>query len=126
MKRLLLIVLCSLTLTACGSLNTSKLISAGANLAASMSITDAQVAQMCSEYMVYQDQQNKIASSSSKYTQRLNKLIKNLKGVEGMSLNFKVYETNEVNAFACGDGSIRVYSGLMDVMTDEEVLPTCW
>ena len=38
-----------------------------------------------------------------------------------MKLNFKVYETNEVNAFACGDGSIRVYSGLMDAMTDDEV-----
>lgn len=121
MKRLLLIVLCSLTLTACGSLNTSKLISAGANLAASMSITDAQVAQMCSEYMVYQDQQYSVAPSTSKYTQRLNKLVKNLKGAEGLNLNFKVYLTNEVNAFACGDGSIRVFSGLMDAMTDEEV-----
>ena len=108
-------------LSSCGTLNTSKLLSAGTNLAASLTITDAQVAQMCSEYMVYQDQQNKIASSTSKYTQRLNKLVKNLKGAEGMTLNFKVYETNEVNAFACGDGSIRVYSGLMDAMTDEEV-----
>ena len=121
MKRLLVILLCPLMMSACSSLNTSKLISAGTNLAASMAITDAQVAQMCSEYMVYQDQQNKIAPSTSKYTQRLNKLVKNLKGIEGMKLNFKVYETNEVNAFACGDGSIRVYSGLMDAMTDDEV-----
>ena len=121
MKRILFIILCPLLLSSCGTLNTSKLLSAGTNLAASLTITDAQVAQMCSEYMVYQDQQNKIASSTSKYTQRLNKLVKNLKGAEGMTLNFKVYETNEVNAFACGDGSIRVYSGLMDAMTDEEV-----
>ena len=66
MKRLLLILICPLMMSACSTLNTSKLLSAGTNLAASMSITDAQVAQMCSEYMVYQDQQNKIASSSSK------------------------------------------------------------
>lgn len=38
-----------------------------------------------------------------------------------MSLNFKVYETPEVNAFAMANGTIRVYSGLMDLMTDEEI-----
>ena len=32
-----------------------------------------------------------------------------------------MYST-EVNAFACPDGSIRIYSGLLDIMTDEEVL----
>ena len=36
-------------------------------------------------------------------------------------LDGEVYKTNEVNAFACGDGSIRVYSALMDVMDDEEL-----
>ena len=28
----------------------------------------------------------------------------------------------DVNAFACGDGSVRICAGLMDVMTDEEVM----
>ncbi len=40
----------------------------------------------------------------------------------GDTLNFKVYKTNEINAFAYADSSIRVYSGLMDVMDDDEVL----
>ncbi|WP_249383876.1 M48 family metalloprotease [Chitinivorax sp. B] len=39
-----------------------------------------------------------------------------------MKLNFKVYLTKEVNAFAAPDGSIRVYAGLMDLMTDDELL----
>lgn len=39
-----------------------------------------------------------------------------------MKINYKVYQTNEVNAFACGDGSIRVYSGLMDIMNDSELM----
>lgn len=38
-----------------------------------------------------------------------------------MDVNFAVYESSTVNAFSCGDGSIRVYSGLMDVMTDDEL-----
>jgi putative metalloprotease len=33
-----------------------------------------------------------------------------------------VYKLNEVNAFATADGSVRVYSGLMDIMDDNELL----
>ncbi|SUG76253.1 Putative metalloprotease yggG [Salmonella enterica subsp. enterica] len=36
-------------------------------------------------------------------------------------MNYKVYETKDVNAFAMANGCIRVYSGLMDMMTDNEV-----
>ena len=120
MKKSIFIAL-SLLLCGCGTLNTEKLMSAGVNLATSLTITDAQVAQVCSEYMIYQDQQSVIAPESSPYTQRLNRLISNIKGAEGLNLNFKVYQTDDINAFACGDGSIRVYSGLMDVMSDEEI-----
>ncbi len=35
---------------------------------------------------------------------------------------FQSLQNEEVNAFACADGSVRVYTGLMDVMTDDEVL----
>ena len=35
--------------------------------------------------------------------------------------NYKVYQSNTVNAFASGDGSVRVYSGLMDAMDDDEL-----
>ena len=32
-----------------------------------------------------------------------------------------MYQSNTVNAFASGDGSVRVYTGLMDAMNDDEV-----
>ena len=38
-----------------------------------------------------------------------------------MALNCKACLTPEVNAFALADGSIRRYSGLMDLMTDDEI-----
>lgn len=41
---------------------------------------------------------------------------------DGIPLNFKVYHVTDVNAFACADGSVRVFSSLMDIMTDEELL----
>ena len=37
-------------------------------------------------------------------------------------MNFKVYEVIDVNAFACPDGSVRVFSSLMDIMNDDELL----
>ncbi len=42
--------------------------------------------------------------------------------VEGIPLNFKVYYVIDVNAFACADGSVRIFSSLMDIMSDEELL----
>ena len=120
MKRLF-ILLTPFLLAACGTLNTEKLLSAGVNLATSYSITDAQVTSMCAEYMTYQDEQSVIAAADSPYTTRLNKLTSGIKSTDGLKLNFKVYQNEEINAFACGDGSIRVYSGLMDAMTDEEI-----
>ena len=37
-------------------------------------------------------------------------------------MNFKVYWVVDVNAFACADGSVRVFAALMDIMSDEELL----
>jgi putative metalloprotease len=41
---------------------------------------------------------------------------------DGRTFDCKVYLTKEVNAFAMADGSIRVFSGLMDLMNDQELL----
>ena len=35
--------------------------------------------------------------------------------------NYQLYLTKEGNAFAMADGTIRFYSGLMDLMTDDEL-----
>ena len=43
-------------------------------------------------------------------------------GVEDIDGDFKVYYVKDVNAFACADGSVRVFSSLMDIMSDEELL----
>ena len=50
------------------------------------------------------------------------KLTGNIKEVDGLKVNFGVYEVIDVNAFACGDGSVRICAGLMDIMTDDEVM----
>ena len=65
---------------------------------------------------------NQVCADDDPYTVRLKKLTEGLTEVEGMPLNFKVYYVIDVNAFACADGSVRVFSSLMDIMTDEELL----
>ncbi len=68
------------------------------------------------------DKEAKVASASSKYTRRLKRLTKNLREYDGQKLNYKVYLSDKVNAFAMPDGTVRVYSGLMDIMNDDELL----
>ena len=47
---------------------------------------------------------------------------KGITDADGIPLNFKVYKVIDVNAFACPDGSVRVFSSLMDIMNDDELL----
>lgn len=86
------------------------------------SISDEELAAYIRQYVTEMDKKNKVAAPGDPYTVRLMKLTQGLTDVDGIPLNFKVYITKDVNAFACADGSVRVYSGLMDLMNDDEVL----
>lgn len=93
-----------------------------AKTAQAASITDEQMAAVVTQSVLDMDAKGNVAPANSPYTVRLNRLVSGLKSADGIPLNFKVYQTKEVNAFACPDGSVRVYSGLMDIMTDDELL----
>lgn len=103
------------------ALDFGKMMSAGTDLVKSASISDEELNAYFDQMTVQYDQQNKIADEKSEYGKRLQSLVKGLESEDGLKLNFKVYETPEVNAFAMANGTIRVYSGLMDLMTDEEI-----
>lgn len=109
-------------LSSCQSMDSARLMSAVQKSTQAMSITNAQVAQYVAQSVKQMDAQNKVAPANSSYTQRLNNLTKGITSVNGTPLNFKVYLTNQVNAFACADGSVRVYSGIMDMMDDDELI----
>ena len=71
--------------------------------------------------MVESDGQNTILPASNDYTKRLDRIMGRFHNIKDLNLNYKVYQSNTVNAFASGDGSVRVYTGLMDAMNDDEV-----
>lgn len=97
------------------------IVDAGKDLTTAATLSDSEVKQVASEAAMVYDKSNEVAPSSSPYTKRLSKLTKGMKTDKGLKLNIKVYQAREVNAFAMADGTIRVYSGLMDAMTDDEV-----
>lgn len=108
--------------TGCSSINTNQLLGAAVQATQAMTVSDDQIQSYVAQYIVQMDKQNTVAPASDSYAKRLAKLTNGLTNVEGLPLNFKVYKTKEANAFACADGSVRVYSGLMDIMDDEELL----
>lgn len=87
-----------------------------------MTITDEDLAKVVRQQVIEMDRQNKICGTNSKFTKRLNQLTKGMKDADGIKLNFKVYQTTDLNAFACPDGSVRVFSALMDNLDDNELL----
>lgn len=96
-------------------------LNAGAAAVQALTISDSQIKELCSQYMVESDGQNTILPADNSYTQRLDRIMARFHNIGDLNLNYKVYQSSTVNAFASGDGSVRVYSGLMDVMNDDEV-----
>lgn len=111
--------------TSCSSMKNMDMARLGSAITKSqqaMSLSNKEVAEYVHAAVAKMDAENKVAPASSPYTKRLNKLTRNIKSVNGTPLNFKVYITDDINAFACADGSVRVYTGIMDMMTDDELL----
>ena len=88
----------------------------------SFTLTNADAAKLSKEAVDKLDAENEVAGPNDPYTLRLNRVFGKHTSGKGYTLNYKVYKLKEVNAFATADGSVRVYSGLMDIMDDNELL----
>jgi len=97
-------------------------IAAGMDLLKAATISNDQVKSMAFSAAQKMDSENEVAPEGNKYAVRLKKITANLKTPKDLKLNYKVYLTKDVNAFAMADGTVRVYQGLMDLMNDEELL----
>lgn len=104
----------------CSSVDLTRASSAGLKALQAATLSDAQIEGYTRQYIEQSDRQNAVAPADDPYSVRLNRITAPINNRDG--INIKVYKTADVNAFATADGSIRVYSGLMDIMTDEEIL----
>ena len=110
------------TQTCMAQFNLKGALKGAVKAAQAVTLTDEQMTQYVKEYIEWTDKNNPVCPDDDPYTIRLKKLTQGLTSVEGIPLNFKVYRVVDVNAFACADGSVRVFSSLMDIMSDEELL----
>lgn len=116
------IVAMAFPLTADAQFNLNRGLKAVSKAAQALTLSDADIAQYVKEYIDWMDKNNPVTAADNPYTKRLDSITAGMTSVEGTPLNFKVYDVVDVNAFACPDGSIRVFSSLMDIMTDDELL----
>ena len=121
------LVLFSLLLLLCGcaangGFDTGKALTLGSGALQASLLDEQSVNQAASLSANELDAKSQIAAADSPYVARLANLTDSLRHYDGLSLNFKVYLSKDVNAFAMADGTVRVHSALMDLMPDDQVL----
>ena len=109
-------------LSGCKTMDVGSVMDSGSTAMKAMTLSDSDVVQLSNESCQAMDAENQVAPANNKYTKRLNKLIAKMpKDIDGKKAVYKVYLTKDVNAWAMANGCIRVYSGLMDLMNDDEL-----
>ncbi|OCG03993.1 M48 family metallopeptidase [Gilliamella sp. wkB112] len=112
----------TMSLVGCKSMNADDLTSLGMKSLKAATLSDNDVKSLSAQSCAQMDAQSKVAPANSAYTKRLNKIAKTLgNNINGTPISYKVYLTKDVNAWAMANGCVRVYSGLMDMMTDNEI-----
>lgn len=102
--------------------NLGKAVKAAVNLYSAATVSDAEVMGLAKTFASKLDSASVMLPDSSLYVIRLDSLTKRFQDVGEVKLNYGVYDDPQINAFAMANGTIRVYRGLMDVMTDEEIM----
>lgn len=126
MKKSILVFVLALSFTASnaqfGKVLKKGNVDAAKKLAKAATLSDEEMAALSLQSVEWMDENNPVAGEGDPYGERLKNLVGGLENEDGLDLNFKVYNVVDINAFATPDGSVRVMAGLMDLMTDAEIL----
>ncbi|MCP4343501.1 MAG: M48 family metalloprotease [Desulfobulbaceae bacterium] len=122
MIRYILVIFSLLYLSSCQDTNVLVMTDAAADAVSAITLTDEDVRKLAERSAHASDSKFQLALIGNPYEARLRKLLEDYPQRDGHTFNVKVYLTKDVNAFAMADGTIRIYSGLMDLMNDEELL----
>lgn len=101
--------------------NVGKALSAGRGIAQAETISDAELQSYFNEVSAETDRLNPIARANSPYGRRVASLAQGLQNYDGLKLDIKAYLVSDINAFAIGNGTIRIFAGLMDSFSDDEI-----
>ena len=112
---------CMLVLSGCENTDLQMATNAGMDAVKALTLSDKDLQEIASQAAQASDKKNTLAPPESKYAIRLNQLIGQNRQDGNLKFNYGVYQSPEVNAFAMANGTIRIYSGLMDMLSDGEV-----
>ncbi len=113
--------LCMLVLAGCGDTDIQMATGAGMDAVKALALSDRDVLDIASQATQSFDKQHTMAPPESPYTQRLNRLIVQNFQDGDVKFSYAVHLSPEVNAFAMANGTIRLYSGIMDMLGDGEL-----
>ena len=105
-----------------GNINLDTVVKGGQTALKAASLTDGDIRTLTERSCAELDAKSRVAAPGDKYAQRLTRVMKDMPNKIGeQTVNYKVYLTKDVNAWAMANGCVRVYSGLMDLMDDDEL-----
>lgn len=108
-------------LSGCENTDVTTAVDAGRDAVKAITLSDQGVHEIAAISAQLADKQHVVAPANNKYAKRLNGLVAQQFQDGNLKFNYAVYLSPEVNAFAMADGTIRVYSGLMDMLNDGEL-----
>jgi len=108
-------------LSGCDNTDMQLATEAGVDAIKAVTLSDQDVAELAGKSSALMDNEHAVAPAENHYARRLRLLVGDLHKQDGYTFNYKVYLRDEVNAFAMADGSIRIFSGLMDMLDDGEL-----
>jgi putative metalloprotease len=111
-------------------INVDRALNAVSQGVQSLTITDAQVIEYTNEYMVWMDANNPLCkitdtdAGKQAVAERLANIVSVIPQelINRYNLDIQAYYVVDVNAFATANGAIRMFAGLMELMTDDEIL----
>jgi putative metalloprotease len=103
------------------ALDLEGMLGAAVDAFKAVTLSDAEVRNMAAAAKKEMDSKNKLAPPTDAQAIRLARITRGISLDRGLRPDIKLYLAPDVNAFAMADGTIRVYSGLMKAMTDDEV-----
>jgi len=121
MKKLLALLFCFAFVAGCENTDLLTATDAGMDAVKAIALSDKDVLAIASQSADLSDRKNRLAPPDDTYAKRLNRLVSQKFQDGDVTFNYGVYLSPEVNAFAMADGTIRIYSGLMDMMNDGEL-----
>ncbi|MGB3471154.1 MAG: M48 family metalloprotease [Erythrobacter sp.] len=104
-----------------GAQSLGNIMGSAKKVAKAASYSDAEMKVYFDQMSVEMDSNNPVAGPDDPYGQRIAALSQGLDSYDGLDLDIKAYLVRDVNAFAMANGTIRIFAGLMDDFSDDEV-----